>query len=571
MGKRVASSERVVPGGEVSSAGRSVLAGDAVIGGDAMADGQTVVSGQVATGAQSVPTGEAESAGETVPVRGAVSVEQDHEQAHLKVENLTVSYDGKPVLAGVDLDIEPGTLHVLLGPSGAGKSTLIHALTGTLPRSATVSGAIDLLCGTKRWDLTTLSARAFRSQVLGRIIGTTTQGSVTAFSATSKIGTQLREVLRASTRGPRLLPSHPHLTSADREQHLRELCWTCGGEPEWLGRYPHQLSGGQLSRLGLVAAMVGHPPILLADEPTTGLDPESADTIVKTLASFAHSGHAVLLITHDAELARRYGDVVTVLTDGAVTAHGDPRALLPSARRSHRSFATVPVTPETQLSACRVTRILGGYEIIRDLSLEIPRGHIVGLSGPSGVGKSTMASMMALLEAPDEGNVELDGQVLADAGLALAPAVRRRVGWVSQQPFTAMDPRMTLAQAIELPARLAGLNIRGEEAAAWCGLPAELLRRHPHQVSGGELQRACIARALALQPDYLVLDEITTMLDEDTASGVLAWIRDTVHERGIGALLISHDQFMLNEFADSHLRLEPGSEGPELHPTEPTA
>ena len=507
-----------------------------------------------------------------VPVGGAVPVEhvvasaQDHERAHLNVRDLNVSYDGKPVFKGLDLDIEPGTLHVLLGPSGAGKSTLIHALTGTLPRSAKVSGTIELHCGTRQWNLTALSTRGFRSQVLGRIIGTTTQGSVTAFSATSKIGTQLREALRASTRAPGLLPSHPHLTSADHQQHLRELCWTCGGEPEWLGRYPHQLSGGQLSRLGLVAAMVGHPPILLADEPTTGLDPESADTIVKTLANFAHSGHAVLLITHDGELARRYGDVVTVLTDGVVIAHGNPRDLLPSSRRSQRSFAKVPTTPERRLAAHHVTRILGGHEIVRDLSLEIPRGHIVGLSGPSGVGKSTMASMMALLETPDEGNVELDGQVLTTAGLTLSPTVRRKVGWVSQQPFTAMDPRMTLAQAIELPARLAGLSIRADEAAAWCGLRPDLLQRRPHQVSGGELQRACIARALALQPDYLVLDEITAMLDEDTADGALTWIRDTVHERGIGALLISHDQDVLNRFADSCLRLEPGSEGPELHP-----
>ncbi len=562
MGKRVASSERVVPGDGV------VPGGGAVPGGDAMAVGGAVPVGQVATGTQAVPVGQVATGTQSVPPEHVVPSSQDHEQAHLNVRDLNVSYDGKPVLMGMDLDIEPGTLHVLLGPSGAGKSTLIHALTGTLPRSATVSGTIDLHCGTRQWNLTALSTRGFRSQVLGRVIGTTTQGSVTAFSTTSKIGTQLREALRASTRGPGLLPSHPHLTSADREQHLRELCWTCGGEPEWLGRYPHQLSGGQLSRLGLVAAMVGHPPILLADEPTTGLDPESADAIIKTLANFAHSGHAVLLITHDGELARRYGDVVTVLKDGVVLAHGEPRALLPPSRRSQRSFAKVLAPSETQLAARRVTRILGGHEIVRNLSLEIPRGHIVGLSGPSGVGKSTMASMVALLENPDEGTIELDGQVLADAGLALPPAVRRRVGWVSQQPFTAMDPRMTLAQAIELPARLAGLNTRAEEAASWCGLPAELLQRRPHQVSGGELQRACIARALALQPDYLVLDEITAMLDEDTANSVLTWIRDTVHERGIGALLISHDQFVLDTFADSCLRLQPGSERPELHPME---
>ena len=166
MGKRVTPSERVVP-----------------------------VDGVVRAGG-------AESTGGAVRAEHVVASAQDHEQAHLNVRDLNVSYDGKPVFKGLDLDIEPGTLHVLLGPSGAGKSTLIHALTGTLPRSAKVSGTIELHCGTRQWNLTALSTRGFRSQVLGRIIGTTTQGSVTAFSATSKIGTQLREALRASTRAP---------------------------------------------------------------------------------------------------------------------------------------------------------------------------------------------------------------------------------------------------------------------------------------------------------------------------------------------------------------------------------
>ena len=488
----------------------------------------------------------------------------DHARAQITVRGLEVSYGDRSALKGIDLDLRPGELHVLLGSSGAGKTTIVNALTGMLPRTARLGGRIELDHGEAHWNLVGLGPRAFRSRILGRIIGTTIQGSVSAFTATSTIGTQLREAIGAISPRTGLLPVHPHLASSDDQQRLRELCWAAGAEIDWLGRYPHELSGGQLSRLGLVAAMIGHPPVLLADEPTAGLDGESAAGLMNALASFAHSGHAVLLITHEAGLARRFGDLVSVIENGTITAQGDPRELIAPRRVVRRSAAAAPVEPGPGLAARRVTRVLGGQQIVRDLCLEVPRGRIVGLAGPSGVGKSTLASMMALLAAPDAGAIELDGRTLTQAGLRLPPQVRRKVGWVCQQPFTAMDPRMSLAKAIELPARLAGLDVRAEEAAGLCGLPTDVLVRRPDQVSGGELQRACIARALALQPDYLVLDEITAMLDHRTADDVLKQVGAAADEHGIGVLLISHDQLVLDEFADFGWRLEPGNDGPAL-------
>jgi len=491
-----------------------------------------------------------------------------HPGAVVTIRDLRVSFGNHPAVNGVDLDLQPGALHVLLGPSGAGKTTVINALTGMVPRAARRSGRIDLVHGDDHWDLMTLSSRAFRSRVLGRVIGTTIQGSVTAFTATRTIRSQLREAMRVVSPRSGLLPVHPHLASSDDEQRIRELCWAAGAEVEWLDRYPHELSGGQLSRLGLVAAMIGHPPVLLADEPTSGLDAQSAAILVRALANFAHSGHSVLLITHEAELARRYGDVVSIMKDGAITAHGDPRQLIASRPAIRRTGTVAAQAPDRSLTARGVTRVLSGREIVRSLDLDLPRGQIVGLAGASGVGKSTLASMMALLVAPDEGTIELDGRPLHGAGLTLAPAVRRRVGWVSQQPFTAMDPRMSLAKAIELPARLAGLEIDAYQAARWCGLAPELLDRRPDQVSGGELQRACIVRALALRPDYLILDEITAMLDAETARDVLARVRKVTDQRGIGVLLISHDQSALDEFADLRWTMTATPDGPVLRPTE---
>lgn len=585
-----------------------------------------------------------------------------HAQARIAVHDLRVEYGDHAALAGISLGLQPGELHVLLGPSGAGKSTLINGLTGMLPGEATVSGSADLCCGEEHWDLVRTSGRTFRSRILGRITGVTIQGSVTGFTATSTIGTQLREAMRVLSHKPplasesidrrpgRLLPTHPHVASADPDQRIRELCWTCGAEVNWLDRYPHQLSGGQLSRLGLMAAMIAHPPVLLADEPTSGLDADSARAIIGSLANFAHSGHAVLLITHEADLARRFADQVLIIENGTIITQGGadaipgrpisrhhsatgpahseiapdsdtagqqlserafliqdgqpPRTTVTDPepgihdRRPHPPTATTSRTvrglpalsdvgemtsvatqdhladqaPASDAEATRVlaargvTRVLGGRPIVHDLDIEIPRGQIVGLAGPSGVGKSTLASMLALLVAPDEGSIEIDGHRLQDAGLKLAPAIRRKVGWVSQQPFTAVDPRMRLGEAIELPARLAGVDVNIDELAKSCGLDPALLTRHPHQVSGGELQRACVVRALALQPDYLVLDEITAMLDERTAIDLLQCIRDQVHERHIGALLISHDQRLLDEFADVCWTMEPTKTGTYLRP-----
>ncbi|GAA2182823.1 ABC transporter ATP-binding protein [Brooklawnia cerclae] len=504
------------------------------------------------------------------PARSPARPLHGHAQAGIAVRDLQVSYGDQVALAGIDLDIRPGELHVLLGRSGAGKSTLVNALTGMLPPSARTAGEVALSASGRRWDLMHLSSRMFRSRVLGRLIGTATQGSATAFTATSRIRTQLREAMRVVSPRSGLLPVHPHLTADDDRQRIRELCWAAGAELEWLDRYPHELSGGQLSRLGMVAAMLNHPPILLADEPTSGLDQDSAATVVAALANFAHSGHAVLLITHENELARVYGDVVSIIADGVITAQGDPKALIAPRTGNQNLRPPVVPRPDESLVARGVTRVLGGQEIVRGVDLEVPRGALVGLSGPSGVGKSTLASMMALLVKPDDGVVELDGQPLHSAGVGLPQATRRRVAWVPQQPFTAVDPRFTLARAIELPARLAGVEVDAAEAAEWCGLAPELLGRRPNQVSGGELQRACIVRALALQPDYLVLDEITAMLDARTADDVMEHIRRHVDERGIGVLMISHDLPALEEYADIRWRMDATADGPRLRPADDT-
>ena len=310
--------------------------------------------------------------------------------------------------------------------------------------------------------------------------------------------------------------------------------------------------------------MVNHPPVLLADEPTAGLDAESAQTVGLLLGAYARAGHTVLVITHDVVLAREIAHTVTRITAGRVVAHGRPADVLHESvpvRRARRSVAA----DAAALASHAVTLARGRTPILGPTDLTVRAGEVVGVTGPSGAGKSTLAALLALIEAPPSGHVSIAGQRVIGAGLALPPAQRRRVAWVSQHPHTAVDPRMTLRRALELPALLAGIHVDAGDLAAEVGLDPALLDRRPHEVSGGELQRAVIARSWAMRPEYLVLDEVTSMLDADTAADILDLV-DRAAAAGTGVFLVSHDVAALRSVCDSVLDLRPGADGSVLHP-----
>ncbi|MGA9874155.1 MAG: ATP-binding cassette domain-containing protein [Rhodococcus sp. (in: high G+C Gram-positive bacteria)] len=215
------------------------------------------------------------------------------------------------------------------------------------------------------------------------------------------------------------------------------------------------------------------------------------------------------------------------------------------------------------------TRVTVGYpgtgDVLHRTSLSVPAGALVGLAGPSGSGKSTMARVLALLMQPREGTVTIDGTVVRGAGFAVPSEVRRQVALLFQSPREATDPRMTLRAIIEQPAVIArraggvggggvvgggvgGVGVKGltvEDVAERVGLTPDLLTRRPHEVSDGQLQRACIARALVQRPRYLVCDEATAMLDAASTAGVVRLIRDEAAAAGMGVLLISHDVELL--------------------------
>ena len=208
------------------------------------------------------------------------------------------------------------------------------------------------------------------------------------------------------------------------------------------------------------------------------------------------------------------------------------------------------------------------HPVVWDVDLAVAPGEVVGLAGPSGSGKSTLARVVALLHAPERGEVTVDGAGAAGVRYRVPRGLRTAVGMVFQSPRSSVDPRLSLAAVIAEPLRVPGTPTAGRRGAAaralrvteladQVGLTGDLLARRPHEVSDGQLQRACLARALAQRPRYLVCDEMTAMLDASTAAALVAVVREHT-AAGLGVLAISHDDDLLAVWADRVQHLPAG-------------
>jgi peptide/nickel transport system ATP-binding protein len=343
-------------------------------------------------------------------------------------------------------------------------------------------------------------------------------------------------------------------------------------EPEArLRQYPHQLSGGQRQRVMIAMALANQPDVLIADEPTTALDVTVQAQILNLIKDLqARHGMAVILITHDLTIVRRFANYVYVMQDGEVKEHNLTEELFTRPRHPYtqhllasepkgiaKPFAEEsPVILEGRNVRVTYTLRRGGafrpdyFELVAadNLNLRLRRHETLGLVGESGSGKTTFGQAMIRLIAHSTGEVFFNGEPIHNKSRREMRPLRARMQIVFQDPFASLNPRMSIRQIIEegLIVNHIGDSAKGrlervKQALRDAGLPDNILSRFPHEFSGGQRQRIAIARAIALEPEFILLDEPTSALDLSVQAQIVELLRKLQNERGLSYLFISHD------------------------------
>ncbi|ACZ21585.1 ATPase component of various ABC-type transport systems with duplicated ATPase domain [Sanguibacter keddieii DSM 10542] len=492
----------------------------------------------------------------------------------LTVTDLSVSIGRREIVHGLGFAVEPGGTLGIVGESGSGKSLSVLAATGLLDApGARVTGS-SVLRGAGDKDgvqLVGASPKALR-KVHGNSIGFVFQDPSTSLHPLLTLERQITETLE----------THRGLSRRQARTRALELLEAVGlPDPERrLDSYPHQLSGGQRQRVMIAIALACDPALLVADEPTTALDVTTQAQIISLVQQLQHDrGTAVVWISHDLGVVGQVADDVLVLRDGEAVEHRPVLDLLDSPQHPYtqkllearpRLGKVAPPAPEGEvLLSVRdldvkfpVQTPVGKTVVhaVDGVSFDVQRGRTLGIVGESGSGKSTIANALTGLVAPESGTATLGGTDLfrADRGL------RRRLAMVFQDPFSSLDPRMRVGDSIDEPLRVHGLPSSGtraeriEELLGLVDLPADFATRYPHELSGGQRQRISIARALALEPDVVILDEATASLDVSIQARVLELLRRLQVELGLTYVFIAHDLAIVQEMSHDVLVMQNG-------------
>jgi peptide/nickel transport system ATP-binding protein len=533
----------------------------------------------------------------------------DHRTPLIEIDDLAVSFEvhGGRVKAvdGVSLSIMPGETLGIVGESGSGKSVMAYSLVGLLAGN----GRVDR--GRVRFEGRELHGNR-QKEVRGRGIAFIFQNPRAALNPIRSIGDQVRDALETSGRASRR-------DSAGRALALLEQVRIARAR-ERLGAFPHELSGGMCQRVLIAMALAAEPKLLIADEPTTGLDVTTQKVIMDTLYELGtKKGLATLLITHDVGLAARYCRRIAVMCGGKVVETGSTRDVLERSRNAYtqRLVAATPrvgrslvellppeergafktdvpgsrpplanaaplldvqalsKTFETRRSAGPFARWIKktagegtvGHYAVRDVSLMLGRGARFGIVGESGSGKTTMSRMIARLLDQTKGSITFDGSDIGNIpsrSFAGSP-LRHRIQVVFQDPLGSLNPRFTAYEAILNPLRRSKPALEGNiqrqcvvDAARQAGFDPKLLGRFPHQLSGGQQARVGIARALVVKPDLLILDEPTSALDVSVQAVVLNQLALLQLQLGLTYILVSHDLNVIRLMCDRVIVMKAG-------------
>jgi len=533
----------------------------------------------------------------------------------LDVHDLTVEFSTRRgivrAVQHVNICVVRGETVGIVGESGSGKSVTSYAVMRILDRAGRIAEGSVMFSGI---DLKGASEAAMR-ELRGREISMIFQNPRAALNPIRKVGDQIEDVLRqhvqqamAADRGKKAIEALEQVKIARPRERYHA--------------YPFELSGGMCQRVVIALALASNPQLLIADEPTTGLDVTTQKAVMDLIVELTRRrGMSTLLITHDLGLAAAYCDRVVVMEKGCVVetaksadifaepAHPYTRKLMratprlgvslrellpeqaeflagPPAGSAERAQGAGPAKPLLRVEQLvkeyprqGATAVLSQFfgrkpslqrEVLRavdGISFSVGYGESVGLVGESGCGKSTTSMMVMRLLEQTSGRISFEGEEIGDImpNAFARLALRGRIQMVFQDPTDSLNPRFTAARAIADPILRLGdikgrdaVRARCEELATLVGLPLNLIDRFPHQLSGGQKARVGIARAIALHPRLVILDEPTAALDVSVQAVVLNLLQDLKASMGMSYLFVSHDLNVVRLLCDRVIVMRTG-------------
>ena len=503
--------------------------------------------------------------------------------ALLRIENLSISFGrgGKAsrVVEGLDFSVQPGECVAVVGESGSGKSVTAFSILGL---TAFNGGRIETgsIQFTRRngdvVDLARADEKTLRD-IRGDEIAMVFQEPMTALNPVFTVGEQIAEVLRQHRKLDRAAANAKALDLITRVQITDPA--------RRFTQYPHELSGGMRQRIVIAMALACSPRLLIADEPTTALDVTIQAQVLDLMRDLARQENmALLFITHDMGVVAEMADRVVVMRKGLKVEEQPVRALFAAPQADYTralldavprlgamagTTAPAPFGTEPHAVSSRpvgdtllevrnlstwfpihkgiIKRHVGDVRAVDDVSFSIARGETLSLVGESGSGKSTTGRSILRLAKARAGEVLLDGEDILKLDHEAMRARRRDMQIVFQDPYAALDPRLDAFEQIVEPLVIHGvdkgsaLRDRAIELVRRVGLDEEHLDRYPHEFSGGQRQRLCIARALSLSPRLIIADEAVSALDVSVQAQVVNLLIELQQELGLSYLFISHD------------------------------